>query len=73
MALYMKAAEILDKVEKKKGAVKTLVYDSKCQVILCYVKELRNNCCKQPNGGVFFFKYHLACLSEYKAALCPRV
>lgn len=35
MALYMKAAEILDKVEKKKGAVKTLVYDSKFQVIVC--------------------------------------
>ncbi|KAM9455968.1 28S rRNA (cytosine-C(5))-methyltransferase isoform 2-T2 [Clarias gariepinus] len=33
MALYMKAAEILDKVEKKKGAVKTLVYDSKFQNI----------------------------------------
>lgn len=29
----MKAAEILDKVEQKKGAVKTLVYDSKFQVI----------------------------------------
>ncbi|XP_060764991.1 probable 28S rRNA (cytosine-C(5))-methyltransferase isoform X2 [Neoarius graeffei] len=33
MALYMKAAEILDKVEQKKGAVKTLVYDSKFQNI----------------------------------------
>ncbi|XP_058268704.1 probable 28S rRNA (cytosine-C(5))-methyltransferase isoform X2 [Hemibagrus wyckioides] len=32
MALYMKAAEILDKVEQKKGAVKTLVYDSKFQL-----------------------------------------
>lgn len=32
MALYMKAAEILEKVEQKKGAVKTLVYDSKFQV-----------------------------------------
>lgn len=32
MALYLKAAEILEKVEKKKGAVKTLVYDSKFQV-----------------------------------------
>lgn len=30
----MKAAEILDKVEQKRGAVKTLVYDSKFQVIL---------------------------------------
>lgn len=29
MALYMKAAEILEKVEMKKGALKTLVYDSK--------------------------------------------
>uniref|UniRef100_UPI0037E71662 28S rRNA (cytosine-C(5))-methyltransferase isoform X2 n=1 Tax=Semicossyphus pulcher TaxID=241346 RepID=UPI0037E71662 len=29
MALYMKAAEILDKAESKQGAVKTLVYDSK--------------------------------------------
>lgn len=35
MALYMKAAEILDKVEQKKGAVKTLVYDSKFKVIIC--------------------------------------
>ncbi|XP_060752332.1 probable 28S rRNA (cytosine-C(5))-methyltransferase [Tachysurus vachellii] len=33
MALYMKAAEILDKVEQRKGAVKTLVYDSKFQNI----------------------------------------
>ncbi|KAK9968455.1 hypothetical protein ABG768_002780 [Culter alburnus] len=33
MALYMKAAEILEKVEQKKGAVKTLVYDSKFQNI----------------------------------------
>ncbi|XP_030648691.1 28S rRNA (cytosine-C(5))-methyltransferase [Chanos chanos] len=33
MALYMKAADILDKVEQKKGAVKTLVYDSKFQNI----------------------------------------
>ncbi|KAF4082099.1 hypothetical protein AMELA_G00147810 [Ameiurus melas] len=33
MALYTKAAEILDKVEQKKGAVKTLVYDSKFQNI----------------------------------------
>lgn len=29
MALYLKAAEILEKVEQKRGAVKTLVYDSK--------------------------------------------
>jgi len=29
MALYAKAAEILEKVESKQGAVKTLVYDSK--------------------------------------------
>ncbi|CAN9515765.1 unnamed protein product [Ophioblennius macclurei] len=29
MALYVKAAEILDKAEKKQGAIKTLVYDSK--------------------------------------------
>ncbi|XP_045913587.1 probable 28S rRNA (cytosine-C(5))-methyltransferase [Micropterus dolomieu] len=29
MALYMKAAEILEKAESKQGAVKTLVYDSK--------------------------------------------
>lgn len=29
MALYMKAAEILEKAEKKQGALKTLVYDSK--------------------------------------------
>uniref|UniRef100_A0A671PDP4 Probable 28S rRNA (cytosine-C(5))-methyltransferase n=1 Tax=Sinocyclocheilus anshuiensis TaxID=1608454 RepID=A0A671PDP4_9TELE len=33
MALYMKAAEILEKVAQKKGAVKTLVYDSKFQNI----------------------------------------
>ncbi|KPP71203.1 putative methyltransferase NSUN5 [Scleropages formosus] len=33
MALYVKAAEILDKVERKKGALKTLVYDSKFQNI----------------------------------------
>ncbi|XP_017343993.1 probable 28S rRNA (cytosine-C(5))-methyltransferase [Ictalurus punctatus] len=33
MALYTKAAEILDKVEQKRGAVKTLVYDSKFQNI----------------------------------------
>ncbi|XP_072514449.1 28S rRNA (cytosine-C(5))-methyltransferase [Salminus brasiliensis] len=33
MALYTKAAEILDKVEQKKGVVKTLVYDSKFQNI----------------------------------------
>uniref|UniRef100_A0A8C1KVD0 NOP2/Sun RNA methyltransferase 5 n=1 Tax=Cyprinus carpio TaxID=7962 RepID=A0A8C1KVD0_CYPCA len=33
MALYMKAAEILEKVELKKGAVKTLVYESKFQNI----------------------------------------
>ncbi|XP_055064031.2 28S rRNA (cytosine-C(5))-methyltransferase [Misgurnus anguillicaudatus] len=33
MALYIKAAEILDKVEQKKGAVKTLVYESKYQNI----------------------------------------
>lgn len=39
MALYMKAAEILDKVEQKKGAVKTLVYDSKFQVIV-YVNKV---------------------------------
>ncbi|XP_020796475.2 probable 28S rRNA (cytosine-C(5))-methyltransferase isoform X2 [Boleophthalmus pectinirostris] len=29
MALYVKAAEILEKAEKKQGALKTLVYDSK--------------------------------------------
>lgn len=29
MALYMKAAEILENAEKKRGALKTLVYDSK--------------------------------------------
>ncbi|XP_068193730.1 28S rRNA (cytosine-C(5))-methyltransferase [Antennarius striatus] len=29
MALYLKAAEILEKAEKKQGALKTLVYDSK--------------------------------------------
>ncbi|XP_029974357.1 28S rRNA (cytosine-C(5))-methyltransferase [Salarias fasciatus] len=29
MALYVKAAEILDKAERKQGALKTLVYDSK--------------------------------------------
>ncbi|XP_074536756.1 28S rRNA (cytosine-C(5))-methyltransferase [Halichoeres trimaculatus] len=29
MALYMKAAEILEKAENKQGALKTLVYDSK--------------------------------------------
>lgn len=29
MALYIKAAEILEKVERKQGTVKTLVYDSK--------------------------------------------
>ncbi|XP_056130513.1 probable 28S rRNA (cytosine-C(5))-methyltransferase isoform X2 [Lampris incognitus] len=29
MALYTKAAEILEKVQRKEGAVKTLVYDSK--------------------------------------------
>lgn len=33
MALYMKAAEILEKVEMKQGAIKTLVYDSKFQNI----------------------------------------
>lgn len=33
MALYLKAAEILEKVEQKRGAVKTLVYDSKFQNI----------------------------------------
>ncbi|XP_063059271.1 probable 28S rRNA (cytosine-C(5))-methyltransferase [Engraulis encrasicolus] len=33
MALYVKAAEILDKFERKQGAVKTLVYDSKFQNI----------------------------------------
>lgn len=33
MALYNKAADILDKVEQKRGAVKTLVYDSKFQNI----------------------------------------
>lgn len=32
MALYNKAAEILEKVEQKKGAVKTLVYESKYEV-----------------------------------------
>uniref|UniRef100_A0A671RYY3 Probable 28S rRNA (cytosine-C(5))-methyltransferase n=1 Tax=Sinocyclocheilus anshuiensis TaxID=1608454 RepID=A0A671RYY3_9TELE len=33
MALYIKAAEILEKAELKKGAVKTLVYESKFQNI----------------------------------------
>ncbi|KAM9786183.1 28S rRNA (cytosine-C(5))-methyltransferase [Neosynchiropus ocellatus] len=33
MALYLKAADILEKVEKKQGALKTLVYDSKFQNI----------------------------------------
>lgn len=33
MALYLKAAEILEKAEQKKGAVKTLVYESKFQNI----------------------------------------
>ncbi|XP_056592427.1 probable 28S rRNA (cytosine-C(5))-methyltransferase [Triplophysa dalaica] len=33
MALYNKAAEILEKVEQKKGAVKTLVYESKYENI----------------------------------------
>lgn len=33
MALYVKAAEILDKVEQKRGAIKTLVYESKFQNI----------------------------------------
>ncbi|KAI4824433.1 hypothetical protein KUCAC02_012944 [Chaenocephalus aceratus] len=33
MALYVKAAEILDKAEKKQGALKTLVYDSKFENI----------------------------------------
>ncbi|XP_048837740.1 probable 28S rRNA (cytosine-C(5))-methyltransferase isoform X1 [Brienomyrus brachyistius] len=33
MALYTKAAEILEKVERKEGAVKTLVYESKFQNI----------------------------------------
>ena len=32
MALYKNASEILEKVERKKGTVKTLVYDSKFQV-----------------------------------------
>lgn len=32
MALYAKAAEILEKVERKQATVKTLVYDSKFQV-----------------------------------------
>lgn len=67
MALYMKAAEILDKVEQKKGAVKTLVYDSKFQVII----ELM-----QTEPKRLLYKHQLTCLvflSEYKAALCPRV
>ncbi len=29
MALYIKAAEILEKAQRKQGALKTLVYDSK--------------------------------------------
>ncbi|KAF6717328.1 putative 28S rRNA (cytosine-C(5))-methyltransferase [Oryzias melastigma] len=33
MALYVKAAEILEKAERKQGALKTLVYDSKFQNI----------------------------------------
>ncbi|KAJ8280313.1 hypothetical protein GJAV_G00053110 [Gymnothorax javanicus] len=33
MALYLKATDILDKVERKEGAIKTLVYDSKFQNI----------------------------------------
>ncbi|XP_028838697.1 28S rRNA (cytosine-C(5))-methyltransferase [Denticeps clupeoides] len=33
MSLYNKAAEILDKVDQKRGAVKTLVYESKFQNI----------------------------------------
>ncbi|XP_041096887.1 probable 28S rRNA (cytosine-C(5))-methyltransferase [Polyodon spathula] len=33
MVLYVKAAEILDKIENKEGAVKTLVYNSKFQNI----------------------------------------
>lgn len=33
MALYLKAAEILEKAERKQGALKTLVYDSKFQNI----------------------------------------
>ncbi|KAM8830202.1 28S rRNA (cytosine-C(5))-methyltransferase isoform 1-T1 [Synchiropus picturatus] len=33
MALYLKAADILEKAEKKQGALKTLVYDSKFQNI----------------------------------------
>ncbi|KAL4647668.1 putative 28S rRNA (cytosine-C(5))-methyltransferase [Arapaima gigas] len=33
MALYLKAAEVLDKVERKEGALKTLVYESKFQNI----------------------------------------
>ncbi|KAF5892952.1 putative 28S rRNA (cytosine-C(5))-methyltransferase, partial [Clarias magur] len=41
MALYMKAAEILDKVEKKKGAVKTLVYDSKFQEVIDNTRLLK--------------------------------
>lgn len=46
MALYLKAAEILEKVEQKRGAVKTLVYDSKFQVspdiFVAYIKIWRN-------------------------------
>ena len=33
MALYAKAADILEKVESKQGAVKTLVFESKFQNI----------------------------------------
>ncbi|KAK6473442.1 putative 28S rRNA (cytosine-C(5))-methyltransferase [Huso huso] len=33
MVLYVKAAEILDKIENKEGAIKTLVYNSKFQNI----------------------------------------
>ncbi|MGH0155640.1 UNVERIFIED_CONTAM: hypothetical protein FKN15_059527 [Acipenser sinensis] len=34
MVLYVKAAEILDKIENKEGAIKTLVYNSKFQVLV---------------------------------------
>lgn len=33
MALYVKAADILEKAERKQGALKTLVYDSRFENI----------------------------------------
>ncbi|XP_067289762.1 probable 28S rRNA (cytosine-C(5))-methyltransferase isoform X2 [Pseudorasbora parva] len=43
MALYMKAAEILEKVEQKQGAVKTLVYDSKFPKYSKVLQEIIDN------------------------------